>query len=185
MFFEELGIDPSEKMMKQFKEMSQKMGHSFQNSEAIEKNLRETVKETGAFYCTLPSFRDSYRLLQRIIERNGQSAYLMVCSITDGQGKNLESKEKLEVLSEHLHRAIKQSIRRGDCFTKYSPSQFLILLVGAKMENCSTIFERILTHFSSNHKSWRQYIEYTVSSVVEIEGTDSNFHFEENKLLWK
>ena len=123
---------------------------------------------TAPFYCTLPSFRDGYRLIRRIIERNGQSVFLMVCSLTDGKGRPLESREKLEVLSENLHLAIKGSLRRGDSFTKYSPSQFLILLVGTNQENCDLIFRRILDKFSSKHKSWKQNLEYYVSSVADV-----------------
>lgn len=130
MFFEELGITPSEKMMNQFREMSAKMSRKYQAAGEIKDGLKEPQHENGAFYCTLPSFRDGYRLIRRIIERNGQSVFLMVCSLTDGKGRPLESREKLEVLSENLHVAIKGSLRRGDSFTKYSPSQFLILLVG-------------------------------------------------------
>ena len=78
MFFEELGISPSVRTMKLFEEMSAKMTGSYQAAGEIEDRLKEEEEEKGAFYLSLPSFRDSYRLFQRILERNGQSAYLMV-----------------------------------------------------------------------------------------------------------
>ena len=40
-----------------------------------------------------------------------------------------------------LHSAIKQSLRRCDTFTRFSPSQFLILLVGTEGESCKGIFD--------------------------------------------
>lgn len=184
MFFEELGISPSEKMMDQFKEMSAKMSRKYQAAGEIKEGLKEAEYENGAFYCTLPSFRDGYRLIRRIIERNGQSVFLMVCSLTDGKGRPLESREKLEVLSENLHLAIKGSLRRGDSFTKYSPSQFLILLVGTNQENCDLIFRRILDKFSSKHKSWKQNLEYYVSSVADVENDNSRLHFHRNEFHW-
>ena len=55
----------------------------------------------------------------------------------------MENREKLDVMSMELHRAVKGSLRRGDSFSKYSPSQFLILLVGVNQENCDMIFRRI------------------------------------------
>lgn len=184
MFFEELGITPSEKMMNQFREMSAKMSRKYQAAGEIKDGLKEPQHEDGAFYCTLPSFRDGYRLIRRIIERNGQSVFLMVCSLTDGKGRPLESREKLEVLSENLHVAIKGSLRRGDSFTKYSPSQFLILLVGTNQENCDIIFKRILDRFSAKHKSWRQNLEYYVSSVADVENDTSRLHFRRNEFHW-
>ena len=106
MFFEELGITPSERMMNQFQEMSERMGRKYHAAGEIKEDLKEPEYEDGAFYCSLPSFRDNYRLVRRLIERNGQSAFLMVCSLTDGNGHPLENREKLDVMSMELHRAV-------------------------------------------------------------------------------
>ena len=59
----------------QFKEMSAKMSRKYQAAGEIKEGLKEAEYENGAFYCTLPSFRDGYRLIRRIIERNGQSVF--------------------------------------------------------------------------------------------------------------
>ena len=173
LYFEELGISPSERMMEQFKDMSEKIGYKPQVITEIKSGLKEEEERDGAFYCSLPSFRDSYRLVSRIIERNGQSVYLMLVSITDGKGHPLENKKRLSALSEELYDTIMHSLRRGDSFTQYSPSQFLILLVGTSKENCQMIFERIARYYSREHKTWSQYLEYYVSSVADVEKNNS------------
>ncbi len=167
MFFAELGISPSEKMMNLFEEMSLKMGRTRQTTEEIKEALSVSDYKTGAFYCNLPSFRDNYRLIRRLLNRIDLAVQVMICSLTDGYGHPLENKEKLEVLSESLHKAIRSSLRRGDCFTKYSPSQFLILVVGSNQENCEIIYKRIVNAFTQGHQSWKKYIEYSVFSVSE------------------
>ncbi len=167
MFFEELGISPSEKMMDLFEEMSLKMGRTHQTTKEIKEALSLSDYKTGAFYCNLPSFRDNYRLIRRLLDRLDVEVQVMICSLTDGYGHPLENKEKLEVLSETLHKAIRGSLRRGDCFTKYSPSQFLILVVGSNQKNCQIIYNRIVNCFTKDHKSWKKYIEYSVFSVTE------------------
>ena len=129
LFFEELGISPSEKMIDQFKYMSERMSSTPQTIRGIKSRLREEEIEAGAFYMTLPSFRDSYRLVRRIMERNGQSVYLMLCSLVDSKGAPLEDADKLSAMSGKLMSAIKHCLRKGDSFTRYNPSQFLILLV--------------------------------------------------------
>lgn len=184
LFFEELGISPSEKMMNQFKEMSAKMSHKPQAINEIKGGLKEDDEEDGAFYCNLPSFRDGYRLVRRIIERSGQSVYLMLCSITDGKGRPMENKVKLTAMSDELYDAIKQCLRRGDSFTKYSPTQFLILLVGTNQENCGMIFDRISRCFSREHKSWEQHLEYYVSSIADVENDKSRISFRSNGFHW-
>lgn len=135
----------------------------------MKKKVRITVVCQG--------FRDTYRLVTRIIERNGQSVYLMLVTLTDGKGRPLENKERLKVLSEELDRTIKCSLRKGDSYTRYSPNQFLILLVGTKQENCPQIYDRITKYFSREHKTWAQYLEYYVSSIVDVEQKKSKITF--------
>ncbi|MCB6784975.1 bacterial transcriptional activator domain-containing protein [Blautia producta] len=184
LFFEELGISPSDKMMNQFKEMSAKMSHKPQAINEIKGGLKEDEEEDRAFYCNLPSFRDGYRLVRRIIERSGQSVYLMLCTVTDGKGRPMENKEKLTAMTDELYDAIKHCLRRGDSFTKYSPTQFLILLVGTNQENCSMIFDRISHYFAREHKSWEQYLEYYVSSIADVENDNSRISFRSNGFHW-
>lgn len=186
MFFEELGISPSEKMLTQFELMSSKVNYNPQALKDIEKRLKEQEEEEGgAYYCNLPSFRDNYRLISRMIERNGQSVYMMLCSITNGKGQPMENGSKLEMMTEELYASIKYCLRRGDCFTKYSPSQFLILLVGANKENCAMIFERIKKYYAREHKSWGQYLEYFISSVADVDQGDSPIRFDKDETMWK
>ena len=92
--------------------------------------------------------------------------------------------DKLEVLSGELQNTIQQCLRKGDSFTKYSPSQFLILLVGTNKENCSMIFDRIQRYFSREHKSWKQYLDYFVSSVAEVDRQDSPIQFNTENKTW-
>ena len=148
LFFEELGISPSERLMEQFDQMSSQLKHvKPKEIQDIKQRLKEDKGQGGAYYCSLPSFRDSYRLVTRMLERSGQSAYLMLCSLTDGKGHPLEKPEKLELLSEELQNTIQHCLRKGDSFTKYSPSQYLVLLIGTNKENCGLIFDRIRKYF--------------------------------------
>ena len=184
-FFEELGIGPSEKMMKQFESMSSRMSANPQLITDIKKRLKEEEEKRGAFYCNFPSFRDNYRLAARTAERNKQSVFLMLLSITNGKGQPMENQEKLEVMTRELQRTIMYCLRREDAFTKYSPSQFLILLAGADKENCGIIFNRIKTHFSQQHKIWQQYLEYFVSSVVDIGKEGFPILFDDRESTWE
>lgn len=184
MFFEELGISPSEKMMNQFYEMGGKIGRTYEAAGEIKENLKEEEYEEGALYLSLPSFRDEYRILRRISERTGQSIYMMVCTIVDRKGYPMEKADKLELLSGELQNALKKSLRRGDSYTKYSPSQFLVMLIGTNRENCDMIFRRIAGCFSEKQKAWRRHLEYQVSSVTEVEYSSSGIRFQKNEFRW-
>ncbi len=101
--------------------------------------------------------------------------------LTNGKGQPMENEKKLDVLSQELYDTIQMCLRKGDCFTKYSPSQFLILLVGTNKENCGMIFDRIMAYFSREHQSRGQYLEYVVSSVADINKEDSPIQFKNKK----
>lgn len=184
LFFEELGISPSDKLLEQFEVMSSNMNYNPQEIKQIKERLKEDDEQLGAFYCSLPSFRDSYRLVSGILERNGQSAFLMLCSITNGKGQPMENESKLKTLSDELYNAIQHCLRKGDSFTRYSPSQFLSILVGTDKESCQVVFDRIIRYFSREHKSWAQYLEFYVSSVVEVEQEASQIRFDNKDNLW-
>lgn len=180
MFVDELGVYPSERMMKLFEQMNGRMNFKTQSLPEMEKRLKETDKGSGAYFCSLPGFRDTYRLLARIVERNGQSVYLMLCSITNGKGQPMKNEERLDMMGKELQDTLAHCLRRGDSYTRYSKSQYLLLLVGTNRENCSLIFERIQKYFSREHKTWSKYLEYAVSSVA-----DSGFNSEDNENKWK
>ena len=69
-------------------------------------------------------------------------------------------------------------------FYAWGGPRFLILLVGTNQENCDLIFRRILDKFSSKHKSWKQNLEYYVSSVADVENDNSRLHFHRNEFHW-
>lgn len=176
LLFEELGVSPSEKMIKQFKIMSEHISNRPQIITEIKSNLEEKKEEKGAFFCTVPGFRDAYRIVRRGMERNGQSVYLMVCTLVDSKGNPMESSDKLEIMSEKLFFTIKNSLRRSDSFTKYNQSQYLILLMGINKENCQIISDRIRRAFSREHKSWEKYLNCMVSSLYDFKEVEGKAH---------
>lgn len=93
--------------------------------------------------------------------------------------------EELELLSEELQNTIQHCLRKGDSFTKYSPSQYLVLLIGTNKENCGLIFDRIRKYFAREHRSWNKYVEFYVSSVAEVDNLDTPIQFRNDDSGWK
>lgn len=168
LLFEELGVTPSERMMGQFKDMSKHISSRPQILSEIKSNLEEDQEERGAFFCTFPGFRDACRVIRRGMERSGQSVFLMLCTLTDSKGRPMEACDRLSEMSGKLQETIRISLRRSDSFAKYSPSQFLVMLVGTNEENCQIVIDRIKYNFSQEHKSWGDYLKCTVSSLMDV-----------------
>lgn len=185
MFFEELGLSPSEKMLARFRAMSGQIHYAAGAITDVKDSLREKESATGAYYCSYPSFIDSYRLIVRMIERTGQSVYLMLCTLSDQDGVPLsDDSEGLSQAAEHLHCAIGRSLRRGDLYTRYSPNQFLILLAGLCIEAGSIISERIDRQFKEISGSRKIELRYYITSAADMETEESQAHFADKKPEW-
>lgn len=185
LFFEELGLSPSEKMLARFRAMSGQIHYAMGTLTDIKDSLKEKEFIPGAYYCSYPSFIDSYRIIVRMIERSGQSVFLMLCTLTDSKGNPLEKEELLAEHASDLSQAICKSLRRGDLYTRYSPNQFLVLLMGIKQEDCELTFRRINAKFREMCPSQRIQLRYYVSSIAEIRKEKSNIRFGTSGNHWK
>lgn len=143
-YFEEQGLPPSEKMLERFRTMSGQIRYTSDTLKDVKDSLHERERVNGPYYCSYPSFIDCYRLLVRMSERINFSSVLLCCTLLDAKGKPFDAEgELLKTASARLHEAIGISVRKGDMFTCYNPSQFLVMLNGTSQEYCLRIFERI------------------------------------------
>ena len=167
LLIEELGAAPSARMMDQFDEMSKHITNRPQNMMEIKSTLQD-AEERGAYFCTVPGFRDLYRATKRGIERSGQSVFLLVCTLTDSQGFPMENSKKLDEMAESLYYVIKGSIRKSDSFTKYNSSQYLVMLMGINKEDCQIVIDRITKNYSNLHKTWTKHLQCSISSLSDM-----------------
>ena len=143
-YFEEQGLPPSEKMLERFRIMSSQIRYTADMLKDVRESLKERDAVNGPYYCSYPSFIDCYRLLTRFFERVPFEKVLVCIFFVDKRGKVLDDGNDLQKeASDQLKKAVGISLRKGDLFTCYSPSQYLILLNGADQEECQNIFERI------------------------------------------
>ena len=180
--FREMGVSPSERMMECLSQMSSDGENRNQVIDEIQEELNEKEDSKGAFYCSYPSFSENYKYMKRVLKRTGQSAYLMLCTITDGKGYPLEKGERLERLNRELQEAICIALRRGDLYTKYSMNQFLILLLDIKQEDCQIVIDRINKRFEN--PSCKNYLRYHVSPLAEVKDTEGKIYFDAAECVW-
>jgi len=62
---------------------------------------------------------------------------------------------------------LKNSLRSGDLYTRYSTNQYLILLIGIEEENCGLVIERI--NDNMERTAGKKYVKY---HKVLVNGTD-------------
>lgn len=170
-YSEELGLSPSQRMLDSFQTMREKLIKTEESFDKIKENLQETNAENGAYYCALPSFVDTYRVLCRVLERSGQSAFLMSCTLT--QISHNREKKNVQEISDWLKTAICGSLRRGDLCTRYSKNKYLMLLLGMQQEDGQVIRSRIQQTFAENPGTAGYQLEFSLSSAL---GSEIIFH---------
>lgn len=169
-YSEELGLPPGQELLERLRTMERQMLHPVGSFSEIRKALGNENCD-GPFYCYYPSFIDSCQILARMAERSGLSIYLLLCTLTDRNGKVFTDREKLEAQMEHLKNVISQTFRKGDLFTRYSKSQFLVILNGTEMENSILAFDRLLTKWKARDGASGQ-ISYSMESLLNLVGIE-------------
>jgi DNA-binding SARP family transcriptional activator len=140
---DDFDLGPSEALLQRCRELDGMLYDRTDTIQDFQHTLAEAEQERGAYYCAYPGFIDAYRVVSRMLERNGQSAYLVLCWLTDCRGHEVSERGKLTDAVPKVSDAIRKALRRGDLYTQPARDRFLILLVGTNRENCSVVTARI------------------------------------------
>lgn len=165
-YLQKQGLRPSKRLMEIFARLGERMKHRYKVLDTIQDELAEppTTGMDRGYLCTYPVFRGIYRAMLRILERGGQSVYLMLCTVVDGKGNPMEDESSLEELSRRLERAICRTVRRTDIVNQYGRGQYLVLLVNLTLEDCKVVQKRINSQFIIGQQ--RTGVQYYVNSVI-------------------
>ena len=163
-YLRDCGIYPSTKMIDIMDSLGNQMDHPIGILDDIQEYLTEhSGNFVGGYQCSFPVFRGIYQMTLRGMERTGQNAFLMLCTLVDGNGK-LMPDSKLYDYVERFVESIRVSLRHGDVYTAYGNAQCLVLLTNTTRENCEVIQERINNRFIIGRQ--KVFIKYHVNSVI-------------------
>ena len=165
LFYSEFGINLSEAMTDLYKELIKVSNGIEVDLKVISEKLQEEDNHPGAFYCEYSLFREIYQLETRSASRNGQSVYLCLLSVTDGNNHKVGNKKHQNAAMGQLRKAIQFSLRRGDVFTRYSVTQYLILLPTISYENCEMVLKRIIRNFKADNPHSKVTLTYKMQSI--------------------
>lgn len=132
---------------------------------------KEEEKLPGAYECEYSVFKRLFWLERRAVARSGDSVYLCLLSIERPKG----GKMKPDVLSraaERLKMVIQSSLRASDIFSRYSVSQYVVLIPAATYENCEAVMARVTQAFN---KGYVRKDVAAVSHVTAVLPADQNF----------
>ncbi|MDO4552022.1 MAG: BTAD domain-containing putative transcriptional regulator [Bacillota bacterium] len=166
LFFSQFGINPSPELTALYKEVV-KTSQSTELDLSIIKDSLTEEEAGGAFFCEYEFFKSVYQLTARTVLRTGQSAYLVLLTITDSAGRQPPQKA-LNKHMELLKDCIADSLRKGDVFTRYSVSQYLIMLPSLSYENTEMVMGRVTRFFRHKYPKAPVQLKYSIQPLSPL-----------------
>ena len=121
----------------------------------------------GALYCELDYFRTIYNLERRKSLRLEYTEFLGLVSVITNEA-NI-SKQDREKAMESLELLLINSLRKGDVFCRWNPSQILLLLTNVTENNMQLIEKRIQKRFNNavNPKEFTIKIDFQPVTAID------------------
>lgn len=165
MFYNEFAITPSDELKDLYKKIQDTKHGIVTDLSVIQDTLQEELDGQGAFYCEYAVFKNIYQLESRAIERTGDSIYLGLITISDSKGELLKPAIQTRAMVE-LRDSIGRSLRRGDAYTRFSVSQYIILIPTATYENGERVLNRIASNFKKDYTRKDLNVDYSLMALL-------------------
>ena len=130
------------------------------------RNLSEDDKMEGALYCELDYFRTIYNLERRKSLRSDYTEFLGLVSVIMNEA-NI-SKQDRERAVGSLELLLINSLRKGDVFCRWNPSQILLLLTNVTEANLQLVEKRIQKRFKNTVDPKKYTIKIDFQPITAI-----------------
>lgn len=166
LYYNQFGINPSPELTALYREIVRTTNETQTDLGVIREALREDEKSLdagGAFFCEYEFFKDFYRLCVRSLSRSGQSVQLALITLST-KDSSVNTRTRNSAM-ERLREVIGGALRRGDIFTRYSLTQYLIMLPASSYENGEKVLRRVIRSFNNAYSKMPVLLTYAVLPV--------------------
>lgn len=145
-YYRNLGVEPSKKITDYYKQLIQTDYSGEANMNEIKEDLMEEEDaNSGALVCDYSIFKYIFQLQKRHIDRQQRHMYLVLLSVapereTDPVMMDNAMKELMKILTSCL--------RKGDTVTRYSSSQYAMLLPMTTEDDGAVVMKRVKKMFA-------------------------------------
>lgn len=130
--------------------------------DSVDRNIKEMLQQLkepgtirGAYWQEYEPFLAIFRFIERMLTRSEGTFCIMLATIVDTYGEKPDD-DQLEAGMDTLFTAIQDTLRKGDVFTKFSSSQYVVMLPSANAEKGGQIAaKRLQTAFNEMNKNGR------------------------------
>lgn len=108
--------------------------------------IRNRQAYQGAFQIDYGEFEHIYDFVTHFSQRSNQKTQLLLFTLFSSDGSEIKL-ERMETAMQCMEQAICKSLRGVDVGTRYSSSQFLVVLMGTEKENIRVVTDRIVQNY--------------------------------------
>ncbi len=164
LFYGEFGIAPSKELQSLYKKLIKSENGVEKNMNVVSAELCESKTEDGAFFCEYEIFQDVFKRELNAAKREGRSLHICVFN-ADGKEEEALPPKKQDTVMRRLCSCIRNNMRGGDIFSRYSVSQFIILLPLASYEDSEKVLERVVKKFRHDNPHSPAHVSYSLQTV--------------------
>ena len=132
--------------------------------------LRRQGSDRGAFYCNYEVFKRMYAIVARTAQRARQVVALMLITVQGPDGGRAPEGEALAEARDDLQLAIAGTRRKSDTFTKYSRSQYALLLPMESADDMAVVERRLSAAYESARTQAAAFLEFRGTVLAEQYG---------------
>lgn len=163
--YKQLGVPPSDEIKALFKLIIRSDQEVEKDIEKIREGIQERKAE-GAFVCEYEIFKNIYNLQERLLERSGDSIYLCLLTVTSTYSQPFDPMV-LDNIMGILLKTIKNSLRRGDTISRYSSTQYVVMLPSVDDASGRIVMERVKKAFYKAYVKPSIMLTYRMRSLLD------------------
>lgn len=145
LYYSRLGIEVSERMKEIYAMIQETSAKTPVSVEELEREMNESTKDQGTFYCDFDVFKNIYRINVRAAQRSTRARFLVLITVKDDSGKL--SEKRLLKESDLLKDIIYSMLRKNDVFSKCNLTQYSVIIATPRKEGCQKAINRILEKY--------------------------------------
>lgn len=115
----------------------------------------------GAYHIEYQDFKRIYQFVERCVERSNQEVQIVLFTLN---GIKVENASLTEIIH-NLNEVISGALRKGDVATRYSNTQYVVILMDASLVNGRRVAERVIKKCSALCEKAGLVLKYDIQSV--------------------
>lgn len=163
---DQFGAAPSPRLTEMYELTIKPRNDTHNNLDIVLGDLWEDELTCGGYYCEYEIFRYIFRLYCRENARIKGELPILLISLSGTEEKELSDKT-LSKAMQKMSDSISTSLRKRDIYTRYSRSQYILLLPGTPVSDVSIVKKRIVDKFRKSNDKSRINVTFDIQDVSE------------------